>query len=261
MGTSLDDERAERSRRYPSVTVREAVAFLELVHRGVGLSGGSRETIAQALGHSSLNGTSKRKIAALIQYGLVERDGERYRISDLGRALLIPVNDRERSSAISEAVRRPAIFQEIGTAYDQQPLPSMLANVLAREHGVLPQASAEVAAIFVQSVEQAGLLTEGVLRWSTGPQSNSDLTDSAVRHDQATAAGSSVVPSIITERDTTPRVDGTAQDFSIPLDSKGRKALIHLPTPVVTRDLARISGWIDYMKTVIQEDSVNGDAV
>ena len=113
VSNGTDDERSERSRRYPASTVVDAIGNLTLVHRGVGMNGGSREALAQAIGHTTLNGASKRKIASLIQYGLIDRDGDRYRISDLGRRILIPVNGEIIPPPVSssETRRIPAILR------------------------------------------------------------------------------------------------------------------------------------------------------
>lgn len=246
------DDRAERSRRYPAISLREAINSLELLHRGVGLTGGSRETLAQAIGHTTLNGTSKRKIAALLQYGLIEKEGERYKVSDLGRRIIIPVSEQEKIEAIAEAARRPTLFQEIGSAFDQQPIPSMLANVLAREYGVLPQASAEVANLFVQTVDQAGLIVDGVLAWNgeRSPSASADSPSAEPRLRGMNAMGSNA-PTLPLEESLH---SGPYQDYSIPLDNRGRKALIHLPTPVTTHDLSRLRGWVAYMQGVISDE-------
>jgi hypothetical protein len=252
----MEDDRNERSRRYPATTVLDAVGNLVLVHRGVGMNGGSREALAQALGHSSLNGASKKKLASLVQFGLIDRDGDRYRVSDLGRRILIPVTDREKEEAIAEAVRRPALFQEIGQSFDQQAIPSMLANVLAREHGVLPGVSADVAAFFVKSVDQAGLVVDGILNWSGTPRSFASSpaepsTEPRSALPPAASYGARAIPIL---------AEGAYQDYSIPLDSRGRKALIQLPTPVESRDLDRLAGWLAYMRSVLDDtkDNANG---
>jgi hypothetical protein len=245
-----DDERSERSRRYPVSTVVDAIANLASVHRGVGMNGGSREALAQAIGHSTLNGASKRKIASLIQYGLIDRDGDRYRISDLGRRILIPVTEREKEDAIAEAVRRPALFQEIGQSYDQQPLPSMLGNILAREYGLLPAVSGDVAELFKKSVEQAGLIVDGSLNWSGAPRAAVANPADAPAQLQSTREPTGDTRSTESASDASL---GGLQDYSIPLDSRGRKALIHLPTPVEARDLDRLAGWLSYMRTVLSD--------
>jgi hypothetical protein len=256
MTTPHDDDRVERSRRYPSITIREAVAALELLHRSVGFGGGSRETLAHAIGHSSLNGTSKRKIAALTQYGLLDRDGERYRISDLGRRIIIPISEREKAEAIAEAARRPQLFQAIGSAFDQQQIPSMLANLLAREYGVVAQASTEVANLFVQTAEQAGLIVEGVLNWSDARPEQSRQETQAVEGKETLTADTNRPAADIGVSEMS---HGVVQDYSIPLDNKGRKARIHLPTPVSVRDLDRLRGWVDYMRNVIDDVGAAGD--
>jgi hypothetical protein len=243
MTSPVDDDRSERSRRYPSVPVLDAVAYLELIHTGVGLGGGTRETLAQALGHSSVNGASKKKLATLVQFGFIDRDGDRYRPTDLARRILMPVSPDEKTSAIAEAVKSPSLFAEIGVAFDQQPIPTMLANILAREHGVTPTASAEVANVFRRSVEQAGLVSDGVLRWDEAPI----VSESA----SSSAPPASPSPAAPTRRVAPVAGDGT-QDYSIPLNSDGRKALIYLPTPVTSKDLDRLNGWLTYMRSLTE---------
>src|SRR4051812_35475783 len=112
--------REERSRRYPAASVRDAIAYLEQIHVGIGTTPVSRETMVQALGHSSVNGASKAKLAVLSHFGLLDREGERYRISELGIRIVIPRSDAERDAAIVDAVRQPALFQELGATFDQQ---------------------------------------------------------------------------------------------------------------------------------------------
>jgi hypothetical protein len=240
--------REERSRRYPAASVRDAIAYLEQIHVGVGMTAVSRETMVQALGHSSVNGASKAKLAVLRHFGLLDREGERYRISELGKRVVIPRSDAERDAATVDAVRQPALFQELGATFDQQRLPAMLANVIARDFGVTAQASAEVADVFTRSAEQAGLLIDGVLRW-TGERDQAAGTDTSperLERHQSTAQLSS-------ERALS-AADGT-ESYTIPLDSRGKKALIHIPVPTASKDLDRIAAWVSYMRSVVSDDA------
>ena len=241
----MEDEKLERSRRYPATSLRDSVAMLDQVYKGVGLSGGSRETLAHALGHQSLNGTSKRKIATLVQFGLIEKDGERYRVSELGRRVLIPIDDGERRSALAEAVRQPALFSEVGAAYDGEPVPSMLANLIARQYGILPQASTEVASNFLESVAYAGLLEGGVLHWSSPATTPAPApTQSAPTKTGAQAAqGGAAAHS----------ARGEVQDYTIALNGSGRRAIIQLPVPLDGRDLDKVAAWVTYMRSVVEE--------
>lgn len=261
MAVSVDDERSERSRRYPGHALREVLQMLEEVKRGVGMNGGQRETVAQALGHASLNGASTRKIASLVHFGLVERDGDRYRISKLGQRYLMPIDPHERTAAVAEAAKKPALFNEIGSAFDGQPLPTMLANVLAREYGITAQASSEVAGLFMEAAVFAGLLDAGgILRWSAPTSGLPNVADteepkdSAAKEVSAPDVGDNTAQQasqVTRSADSSARAG--SEDYSIALDAKGRKAFINLPTPVTGRDLARLGAWVDYMKTVIQE--------
>lgn len=262
MAATVDDEKSERSRRYPGHSLRDVLQMLEEVQRGVGMNGGVRETVAQALGHSSLNGASTRKIASLVHFGLLERgDGDRYRVSKLGQRYLIPIDAQERTAAVAEAAKKPALFNEIGSAFDGHQLPTMLANVLAREYGVTPQASNEVAGLFLEAVEFAGLLESGgKLRWNAPL----DSASSALASEDTKDAGATEPPLPVLGGQSTPhdpqpsrpsvapKRDGH-EDYSIALDAKGRKAFINVPTPVTVRDLSRIGAWVAYMQSVIED--------
>lgn len=261
MAATGDDEKSERSRRYPGHSLRDVLHMLEEVQRGVGMNGGLRETVAQALGHSSLNGASTRKIASLVHFGLLERDGDRYRISKLGQRYLIPIDQQERTAAIADAAKKPALFHEIGSRFDQQQLPTMLANMLAREFGVTPQASNEVAGLFLEAVEFAGLLdSAGKLRWSTvvatmpAGAGTEDTKDGATTEASSQEGGGATsLPEHRPSRTSdAPKLDGY-EDYSIALDAKGRKAFINVPTPVTARDLSRIGAWVAYMQSVIDD--------
>jgi hypothetical protein len=51
---------------------------------------------------------------------------------------------------------------------------------------------------------------------------------------------------------------GPVHEYAIPLDSRGRKAFIKLPTPVASRDLDRLVAWIGYMRALIDDEVDNG---
>src|SRR5688572_21598112 len=89
------DEREGSGPNAPADTLGSAVQLLQLVRDRLGFSSASRESVAEALGYRTLNGTSRRKIAALSHFDLLSRTGAAYRISELGKQILIPRDDAE----------------------------------------------------------------------------------------------------------------------------------------------------------------------
>jgi len=252
---NTDSDREGRGPNAPAETLAAAVQLLQLVRDRLGLSSASRESIAEALGYRTLNGTSRRKLAALSHYDLLTRNGGVYRISDLGKQILIPRNETEQRRALAVSARKPAFYQRLFERYAGQPIPSMLPNILVREFGIRPQSSEEVARTFRESQEYAGLLKNGILL--------TELDSATVR---ATETVDPMSPPPVQQRvpadggaplSTTVEAghDGKQrQRYTIPLDKQGGLATVELPIPVRERDLKKVSAWVTYMETVIDDD-------
>lgn len=246
--------KGERGVQHPAHNLEAAVAMLEQVRTGIGFNPASRETIAAALGHKGISGSSAKKLGVLTHFDLLERvGGGAYRISDLGKAILIPRDEEERRSAIADAATRPALYNTLLGKYENTALPTLLPNLLSREHGVFPNSSEAAAAVFRETMEFAGLLRQGVLyrqpESDKAPQGDeTPAPDPAgdTRGDKSGPTAGTVLA---------PR-DGTVQSYTIALDNAGRLAAIQIPIPVSPRDLKRIRNWIDYMSAVIED----GDA-
>jgi hypothetical protein len=138
--------------------------LLEKVRTGVGLGAAKRELIAQALGYKSLSGHAARRLGSLSHYGLLERAGKgAARISALGKAILMPTSDSEKTQAIGVAARTPNLYSALLAKHTGHALPTMLTNLLSREHGVSPTGAEDAANTFRETMEFAGLLRNGVL--------------------------------------------------------------------------------------------------
>ena len=59
--------------RYPLATLQESVGHLERLYREVHTTEIDPNSAASALGHASLNGAARAKLAAMKGYGLIER--------------------------------------------------------------------------------------------------------------------------------------------------------------------------------------------
>lgn len=243
--------RTERGIKYPADNLESAIDLLSRVKNSLGYGGASREILAEALGYRGISGTSARKIGSLTHYDLVERVGNgAYRISDLGRRILVPTSDSEKQEAIAEAAKRPALFSALFQKYEDRSLPTLLPNILTREHGVASSAAEQAANTFRETAEYAGLLRRGVLYAHGTSENLSDLN--AVVDEELTPAASTPVQS----SGRSERVRETSvSDYTVPLDGAGRVAVLSIPLPATLRDMRRINAWTDYMTRVLEEES------
>ena len=153
-----------RSRAYPAIDLEEAYSLF--VNRLSDLSAApqARENLLEMLGYSSSSGgIAGRKVAALVQYGFVERHRSRYSVSKFGDYLrTLEVGSRALDSAIQTAFNKPPLFREIVSAYERfGELPSDFRDLLGQEFRIAPRACSQVDEIFVSSAVFAGILNPG----------------------------------------------------------------------------------------------------
>ena len=252
-----DTDREGRGPNTPAESLPSAIQLLQQVRDRLGFGAASRETVAEALGYRTVNGTSRRKIAALSHFELLARNGSVYRISELGKQILVPRDEAEHRLALAMAARKPALYQKLVARYEGHPIPAMLPNILVREFGILPQTSEDVSRTFRETMEFAGLLRNGLL-----------LTEAeflAARTVDGQAHGMPPNLTTTTEfgldaREGDGRRSGALaqgqrylQTYTIPLDSQGSLATVEMPIPLTERNLRKIGAWVTYMLSVVQD--------
>lgn len=157
----------KRSRAYPYLDLETAVGLLGPVIRNVAHDWVDRDLLGQALGYASgSGGNAARKIAALVQYGLLERRSGQYRLSPLARRMgRSDPKDSLSADYLRRAFYNPALFRAILSGIQVEGhLPTHLDEMLIRKHGITDSASGRVAEVFRRSGEFAGvLLPDGTL--------------------------------------------------------------------------------------------------
>ena len=104
----------ERSPRYPSIGLKNAVGKIHEIWEMAGIAECPRVLILGLMGYSSVNGKALGEISALGKYGLLEGREDQLRVSALAVQILThPIGSYERSHAVVEASRRPKFFNEI----------------------------------------------------------------------------------------------------------------------------------------------------
>lgn len=147
----------------PTINLSEAIKCIDRLKQQLGKGPYGREEIAKALGHASLSGPASRKIAALMQFGLLDRAGNTYIVSALAERILVPTSNEEKNAAITEAASRPSLYHALISKYNSQALPSMLSNIIVREYGIAESNAAQTVANFKSSLDFAQLMRNGVI--------------------------------------------------------------------------------------------------
>lgn len=108
-----------RSPNFPVISLPQAIERIEAIYDKEQTLPATRETLAEHLGYSGLNGASIKMISALGKYGLLEAVDDRgHRVSKLAMAILHPADDQEKMDAIREAASMPALFQRLTEQFD-----------------------------------------------------------------------------------------------------------------------------------------------
>jgi hypothetical protein len=187
----MEKKKVERSSSYPSLNLEDALSKVTQLKDSMGLNGEyRRETVASGIGYSTITGTSARAVAALAQYGLLEREKDLYKISELGRRYLVPTNDNDVSIAVREAALSPKLFKQIYDEFQGQVLPKLLVNILTTKYGVQLKVAPTVVKLFeatmtsAQLLEPSGRLTpldSAVESISTADEDATDSNEPAVQ--------------------------------------------------------------------------------
>ncbi|MBZ5491470.1 MAG: hypothetical protein LAO76_11115 [Acidobacteriia bacterium] len=149
--------KVHRSPSYPAFDLGEAIQKAEAVYKAEKRTATTSEVIASHVGYSQATGPGGRAVSALRQYGLLEENAGRYRISDLGYTLVHFSRDSEEwKRAVVDASRRPVLFKELLEKYGEElPSDATLKNELL-SRGFNPAAVSDVVTIFRNTMSLAG---------------------------------------------------------------------------------------------------------
>ncbi len=107
-----------RSPNYPRISLHDAIERAAQVYKEEGTHLASDEDVAKDLGYNTLNGTSRGVLSALKKYGLLQRDGDGFKVSDDAVAIIeLPPADSEHAAAVRRSAFRPVLFAELYEKY------------------------------------------------------------------------------------------------------------------------------------------------
>ena len=103
-----------RSPGYPNMDMPQAIVFIEQLYSENRTYPMDREVAAVTIGHSGLTGPAGKKLASLIQYGLLEKYAKNeVRVSSMGESILHPDDESERSECLAASAYKPLLFNEL----------------------------------------------------------------------------------------------------------------------------------------------------
>src|SRR5437879_5540185 len=102
-----------RSPNYPAISLPDAVQRIGQVFVKERQHLAPREVIVKGMGYGGVHGASLSAFSAALKYGLVEREGKDFRVSQCAVAILHPHTPIEKADAIREASLAPPLFAEL----------------------------------------------------------------------------------------------------------------------------------------------------
>jgi hypothetical protein len=145
--------------RYPYYHLRTALEICQRIfaERGGGVS---QDGLAEMLATSTDKSAFQMKVGAAELFGLLVREGDNLRVTDLALRIVKPRSQADEAQAMADAFLSVPLFDAVQKAYAGRPLPpdEGLKNALEIDFGVLSKRVADAFATLIRSAQQAGLL-------------------------------------------------------------------------------------------------------
>ncbi len=115
---TVEKKRKDRSPRYPSLGLREAVEKVTTLYERENRAMVPAVVAVKAWGYNSLNGRSLTMLAAITQYGLLARQNNLVGISDDAFTIIeAPRNSPERMEVLLRCAKAPGVFDDLLQRY------------------------------------------------------------------------------------------------------------------------------------------------
>lgn len=114
-----------RSPNYPQMNFAQAVERIKKVYDVETTHSVPDKSIAEALGYTTLNGTSRTTLSALKKYGLLVPSGDGFKVGqEAQRIIELSGPDPERVTAIRKLALRPPVYKQLQEKFPGKSLPS-----------------------------------------------------------------------------------------------------------------------------------------
>lgn len=164
-GEQPGGSRRERSARYPSTTLEDAINFCRQIDE-LGVDGLNSAQIASAMGYRNVKtNTFSGRLSSARQYGLIDLSDQSHTLSQLARRIIHPMDPDEIPTLLRQACQSPPLYAELLRSYagKRLPEPDILGNLLMHKHHITAVARNIAAEAFFASIKYAGILLENRL--------------------------------------------------------------------------------------------------
>lgn len=146
-----------RSPNFPAISLPAAIERIEKIYAKEQTIPAARETVAEHLGYSGMNGASLKVVSALLKYGLLEETKDKQlRVSPLAMAIMHPASEQEKADALQQAADGPALFQRLNTQFEgRRPSDTNLRSWLLR-NGFATSAVDSVISAYSETMDLVG---------------------------------------------------------------------------------------------------------
>jgi len=138
-----------RSPNYPAISLEEAMVLAMKIWNKEKRTALSSEAAAIAMGYASLSGAARPKLSALKKYGLLEKSGRNYRISDLALKALHGT-PKEKVDSLTEAIKSDKLFAYLINEFPEASADT-LKSVLITKHGFSDDGAVKCTTAFLAS--------------------------------------------------------------------------------------------------------------
>lgn len=176
-----ENKSRNRSPNYPYLSLPEAINRTCVVLEKDKLSPTSPEVIAGHLGYAKLHGTSRRVLAAMKDYGLLDDAGnKRLKVSNLGyRLCKNNESPFEREKLLKEAALKPFIFHTVVEHFNGDiPSPATIEDYLILEKEFSPDGASNFQKVLRETVEFANLNSNDFSENPEDTANNNDFVNS-----------------------------------------------------------------------------------
>jgi hypothetical protein len=237
--------RTRRTRPYPAFALEDSLIVPQAIYDFNAGKPFSRLTLADSIRRSPGSSQFRDLIVSSTTYGITEGSYNATHISltDLGRSIVMPTHDDERSRGLLEASMRVDLLRRLYEHFDQHkiPAPQILNNILVRQFDVDPELAEGCVERFLADGRFVGLI-----RTIAGAEMVSIHDATGIRDRTTPIQASGVVesPPIDTQIASTARPDkdvaGTVSDAPKVRDVNNRVFITHGKNREVVEQLKQI---------------------
>lgn len=154
--------RRERSARYPSVPLQEAIAFCRQIDE-LGIDGLGAAQIATAMGYRNVKtNTFSGRLSSARQFQLIVLNDQNYSLTELALRIIHPIDPAEVSQLLRQACLAPHLYAELIRHYAGKRLPEaeILGNLMMHKYQITASAKSAAADAFLDSLRFVGLMND-----------------------------------------------------------------------------------------------------